>query len=285
MNWFVSKLSTDQRRWYAGIEASRLGRRGVRHVACITGLGKGTIRRGRAEVAAFAKGQREKLRRRPGRRSIKEVYPDIMAVLEDLLTDDIAGDPMSEKRWVRRSSRHLSKELEAKGYVANYHTVCDLLRDMGFSMMVNVRHRAATAHSPERDAQFDYIKSQRAAFLGLHLPVISVDAKKKELIGNFKANGRSWCKTAVLVSEYRFASMADCIAIPYGVYDVGTNRGYVYVGTSVDSPQFAVMAIRAWWNDAGSRVYAGAKRLLVLADGGGSNAVRSGRGRSRCRSN
>ena len=275
MNWFISKLTKDQRRWYAGLEANRIGRHGTSLVTDITGLSRGRIRRGRAQITAYGKGQPEKARRRAGRPSIERIYPNIKAVLEELLGDDIAGDPMCEKRWVRRSSRHLSKELAEKGYIVNYRTVCYLLKDIGFSMMVNVRHRASTAHSPERDTQFDYIKSQKTAFLTSHLPVISVDAKKKELIGNFRANGKAWCKSTVAVSEYRFASMAQCIATPYGVYDIPHNKGYVYVGTSVNSPQFAVMAIRSWWKDVGCRIHAGATRLLVLADGGGSNGARS----------
>ena len=275
MNWFMSTLTRDQRRWYAGLEANRIGKAGARFVSEITGLCVSTIQHGRAEVTAYSNGQPEKSRRKVGRRSVRTLYPDIDAVLESLLADEIAGDPMCKKKWVRRSSRQLSKELSEKGYKVNYHLVCDLLKQMGYSMKVNVRHRASTSFSPRRDTQFEYIKSQKDTFLTAHLPVISVDTKKKELIGNFKANGRSWCKDAREVSKYRFASMAQCVAVPYGIYDLAANRGYMFVGTSTDSPEFAVTAIRKWWSDFGCRVYASATRVLILADGGGSNGARS----------
>src|SRR5260370_38335470 len=141
-------------------------------------------------------------------------------------------------------------------------------------MKVNVRTRASTTHSPKRDAQFKYIAAQKAAFLAAGNPVISVDAKKEELIGDFKANGKVWCKDAIAVSNYTFASLAECVATPYGVYDLETNKGYIWVGTSGDTPAFAVTAIKLWWLYAGRHVYPEATDLLVLADGGGGNGCR-----------
>jgi hypothetical protein len=193
----------------------------------------------------------------------------------ELLADDIAGDPMSNKQWTRRSSRQLSRELQEKGYRINYHTICRLLKRMGFSMRVNVKKRASTTHAPSRDAQFEYIAAERKAFLAASLPIISVDTKKKELIGNFKVNGRSWCKEPIEVSDYSYASLAECIAVPYGIYDLAANRVYIYVGVLVDTPEFAVTAIHKWWADIGSTIYPGKSELLILADGGGSNGARS----------
>ncbi len=276
MNWLLSQLNTAQRRWYAGIESNRLGKDGDRKVARITGLGEITIRKGREEVVDYSAGRLDKShRRRPGRRTIKERYPDIELVLEGLLADDIAGDPMSSQQWTRRSSRQLSRELEEKGYRVNYHSICGILKRMGFSMRVNAKKRASTLHAPSRDAQFQYIAAQKKAFLAANLPVISVDTKKKELIGNFKVNGRSWCKEPIEVSDYSYPSMASSIAVPYGIYDLAANNGYVYVGNLVDTPEFAATAIRRWWAEIGSRVYSGKSEVLILADGGGSNGTRS----------
>jgi hypothetical protein len=275
INLLMHQLSPEQRRLYAAIESVRGGRGGCHLLSEITGLCAATIRRGRAELAALLEGRPlERAEGRPGRRSTEEKYPDIKSVLEQLLEDETGGDPMTRKKWVRMSSRKISKKLAQMGYDVNYHTVCRLLKDMGYSMKVNVKKRASTAHSPKRDAQFRYISSQKAAFLAAGDPIISIDAKKKELIGNFKADGRSWCKEAIEVSDYAFPSMAECVATSYGVYDVWTNKGYVWVGTSGDTPAFAVAAVKQWWLYAGRHVYPEATSLLVLADSGGSNGCR-----------
>jgi hypothetical protein len=194
--------------------------------------------------------------------------------LEELLVDETAGDPMSSKIWVRISSRTLSKKLSDLGYQISSHTVCRLLRQMGYSLKVNVRKRASTAYSPERDLQFQYIAEQKSVFAASGSPIISVDCKKKELIGNFRANGSVWCKEAVEVAEHSFASMAQCVATPYGVYDLTANTGYVWVGTSRDTPAFAVTAIERWWVHAGRNAYPHTNNLLILADSGGSNGFR-----------
>lgn len=272
INLLMGQLAPAQRRLYAAIESKRLGKGGCRSVSEITGLSGTVLSRGRAELAALLAGTPlERPKGRPGRRSIRETYPEIETVLTELVTDETAGDPMTRKKWVRISSRRLSKKLDEKGYQVNYHAVCDLLKQMGYSMKVNVRHRASTTYSPKRDAQFKYIAEQKAAFLAARDPVISVDTKKKELIGNFKANGRSWCKDAIEVEDYSFRSMVECVATPCGVYDLRTNKGYVWVGTSANTPAFAVTAIKRWWLHAGHHVYPEAANLLVLADGGGSN--------------
>ena len=207
---------------------------------------------------------------------MSQVYPDLERVLEKMLVDGTAGDPMTERKWVRLSSREISRQLHSKGYAVSYHTVCDVLKRMGYSMKVNVRQRNTATVSPMRDMQFQYISSQKTEFLRLGLPVVSVDSKKKELIGNFKADGRSWCKDPVKVDEYRFASKAECVATPYGIYDVAVDKGYVYVGTSVNSPAFAVTALTRWWGAIGKKAYRDATELLILADGGGNNGFRSG---------
>lgn len=276
VNWFMSKLDRDQRRWYAGVESNRIGKVGARRVALITGLTRPTIRRGSKQVCDYSERQPEiSSGRRRGRRPIRALYPDIESVLTGLLGDEVAGDPMSDKRWVRRSSRRLSKELKEKGYQVSNRLVCNLLKSMGFSMRVNVKKRASTSHAPSRDAQFEYIAARRSSFQAANLPVISIDTKKKELVGNFMTKGRSWCRMSIEVSDYSYASMAECIAVPYGVYDLAKNHGYVYVGTFADTPEFAATAVQKWWTDWGSQGYPGKTELLILADGGGSNGCRS----------
>jgi hypothetical protein len=275
INLLMGQLPHAQRKIYAAIESKRLGRGGCQSVSEITGLCASALSRGRAELAALLAGTPlERPKGKPGRRSIEEKYPEIKSVLQTLVADETGGNPMTQKKWVRISSRKLSKKLGEKGYTVNYHKICNLLKEMGYSMMVNVRHRASTAYSPKRDAQFEYIAQQKAAFLAAGNPVISVDTKKKELIGNFKARGQSWCKKAIEVSEYDFASLASYVATPFGIYDVQTNKGYVWVGTSGNTPAFAVTAIKRWWLHAGQHVYPKAVNLLVLADGGGSNGCR-----------
>jgi Rhodopirellula transposase DDE domain len=158
----------------------------------------------------------------------------------------------------------------------HYHTTCRLLRKKGFSLRASIKKRKGVGlHSPDQDKQFEYIASQRREFTAAGLPIISVDTKKKELIGNFYKRGKTWCKEAIEVNEYDFPSMAKCLAVPYGVYDVTRNRGYVYVGTSGNTPEFAVDNIVRWWKEEGCVTHPGAAKLLILADGGGGNGYRS----------
>jgi hypothetical protein len=277
INWFFNRLNTEQRRFYSALESLRFGEAGDRVVSEITGMGEKSITRGREEIAAHLAGRPpEKAHGRPGRPATEAKYPGIERVLGELIGDEVAGDPTGKtaKKWVRVSTRALSRQLKAKGYEVSYHTVWRLLRQMGVSLRLNLKKRAAAGHSPKRDAQFKYIAAQRQGFLARGLPIISVDTKKKELIGNFRAAGRAWCKDPIRVEEHSFASLAECVATPYGVYDTTTNKGYVYVNTSGNTPAFAVSCIARWWGHAGRHVYPDASKLLVLADGGGGNGCR-----------
>jgi hypothetical protein len=190
-----------------------------------------------------------------------------------LLADEVAGDPMSEQRWVRSSLRTLSVKLKAEGHQASTGVVRRLLKDMRFSLKATKRKQGRPG-CPERDAQFQYIASQKQRFLAAGLPAISVDTKKKELIGEFRNNGRTWRREAEEVHEHDFPSTAECRAVPYGVYDLARNEGFVYVGMSNATPEFAVHSIARWWREEGQRLYPGAAELLILADGGGSNGSR-----------
>jgi hypothetical protein len=182
---------------------------------------------------------------------------------------------MSEQKWVRSSLRHLSQRLEEAGHPASPPTVGRLLRKLGYSLRVNVKKHEASAAHPDRQQQFELLESQRHVFQAASCPIISVDTKKKELIGNFKNAGRAWGEEAETVNVHDFPHDALLRAVPYGIYDVSNNCGSVYVGTSADTPEFAVTALARWWEEEGRQRFPHATHLLILADAGGSNGCRT----------
>lgn len=275
---FLDTLNREQRRLYAAVEANRLGRGGVGRVAEIVGMGLPTVARGRRELADLLQGKSLKKERKPvrGRPLFEEKCPAIIGVLEQMLSDEVAGSPEGEHKWVRSSVNKLTRRLRERGFSIGHSTVWALLKRMGFSMRTNVRRRRGITRDPgQRDEQFRYIASQRQAFAEAGLPVISVDTKKKELIGNFRNPGRVWCKKPPEVNEHDYASQAECLAVPFGVYDITKNKGYVVVGLSYNTPEFAVTSIARWWEEDGCVAYPGAKEVLILADGGGGNGSRA----------
>ncbi len=186
---------------------------------------------------------------------------------------DTAGDPVTGVKWSRRTTRKIADELTALGISISKNTVGRLLKNMDYALRVN-RKQIASTTSPDRNQQFLYIGQQRESFARQGQPVVSVDTKKKELIGAFKNSGAKWDREPVLVNDHDFRSDADGFAIPYGIYDTQANRGTVCVGTSHDTPAFAADSIAHWWASQGRQRYPGAKELLILADGGGSNGPR-----------
>jgi hypothetical protein len=282
-----------QRLWVAS-EARALGRGGIGLVAEATGLSGRTIRRGLEELQRLERNPAPalpveehraarrrsavghyRIRRLGGGRKLTEVKdPGILAALESLLSDEVAGDPMGEQRWVRSSLRHLSERLKRSGHEASTNTVSRLLKKLGFSLKTNKR-RVLRKSCPGRDEQFRYIAARRQTFTAAGLLVVSVDTKKKELIGDFRNGGRTWCREAPEVDEHDYPSAAECQAVPFGVYDVTRNTGYVVVGTSNNTPEFAVSSIARWWEAEGRVNYPTAEQLLILADGGGGNGSQS----------
>ena len=210
----------------------------------------------------------------PGPKRLEERDPTLTPDLERLLTDETAGDPMSDAKWVRSSPKNLSDQLKALGHEVSGSTVRRLLKKMGFSLKCNKR-RHAGSQSPERDEQFRHIASQKTAFGQAGLPIISIDTKKKELIGPFRNRGRVWCRKPPEVNEYDFTSLAEYRAVPFGIYDVTRNEGHVTVGVSNDTSEFAVKALAHWWEQEGRHVHARADKVLILADCGGTNGYRS----------
>ena len=195
-----------------------------------------------------------------------------MQTLVAEVEEETAGDPMSTKKWLRRSLRKLSQSLEDKGFAASSMTVRRLLREMDYSLKANCKEN--TASHPERDRQFRYIARVKRLFLEAGHPVISVDMKKKELIGDFKNAGQVWCQEAERVKTHDFRSDAIGLAAPYGIYDLLNNLGYVYVGTSVDTAELALDAIVWWWESEDRPSFPDEYKLLILCDAGGSNGYR-----------
>jgi transposase len=268
------------RRLWAATEAMEIGPGGVKLVAAATGMSPRVIRQGRAELRRPAESPNgtasaaDKPSRRPGRPPVAEKDPGLVAALERLLKDETAGDPMGEKKWMRTTLRRLSERLTGEGHPVSYSTVRRMLRKMKYSLKCNRRKERERERSPDRDEQFRFIASRKETYTAAGLPIISVDTKKKELIGNFKNNGQVWCKDPTEVSNHGFASEAECVATPYGVYDLNRNRGFVVVGLSHNTPEFAVTVIARWWEAEGRVNYPNADEILLLADGGGGNGSR-----------
>lgn len=194
--------------------------------------------------------------------------------MQTLVEPETAGDPMSEQKWVRSSLRSLSARLTAAGHPISPPTVGRLLSEMDYALHVNAKKVEARPDHADRDRQFTYLTEMRNTFIAAGLPVISVDTKKKELIGNFKNAGQAWGLSAEAVNTHDFPQDAEGRAVPYGIYDLIHNQGTVYVGSSADTPQFAVDAIARWWEERGRRVFPHADHMLILADSGGSNGCR-----------
>ena len=191
-----------------------------------------------------------------------------------MVDHETGGNPMSSQKWVRSSLRHLSESMKENGHPLSPMTVRRILKKMEYSLKGNAKRLAGRQH-PDRNDQFRYIESFKRVFLQAGWPVISVDTKKKEMIGNFKNAGRIWCRKADAVYDHDFESDAIGKAVPYGIYDLNHNRGYVYVGQSADTSQFAVDSIANWWRTIGHQQFPNTSKLLILCDGGGSNGWRS----------
>src|SRR5215510_8662101 len=235
---FAAQLNGRQKRWFAALESSRIGAGGVQLISNIIGISAPTIHQGRRDfVNAITELPKvASTKRRSGRPPAEKKQPTLERELERLIINEIAGDPMTDQKWVRVSLRSLSKQLNEKGLSAAPTTVRRILKKMGFSLRANFKKKnGVRANYPERDEQFKYIATLKDQFTVRSLPIVSVDTKKKELIGNFKKSGRSWRRTADEVDEHDFPSIGVCRAVPYGIYDVNKNLGYVFVGVSNDT--------------------------------------------------
>jgi len=269
-------LDEQSRRRFAAVEAQALGRGGVSLMARITGLSRRTIYHGLSDIRNKCSAEPGRVRKGGGGRKTKASQdPTLLGDLKSLVEPVTRGDPMHPLLWTCRSLRNLVKELAQKGHKVSPTVVGNLLRDMDYSLQANSKTREGAKHI-DRDAQFQYINTQAKAFLTADEPVISVDTKKKELVGNFKNNGREWRPrgTPEAVNVHDFVDPKLGRAVPYGVYDINNNVGWVSVGTDHDTACFAVNAIRRWWRAMGKKRHPNAKRLMITADGGGSNGYR-----------
>jgi hypothetical protein len=274
------ELNERSRRQWAAAEACELGHGGFSLVAKATGLSRPTIAAGRRELE-LPKRQRseESLRiRRPGggRRRATENDPELMKALESLIEPLTRGDPESPLRWTCKSTRKLADELTRQHHPIGARTVADLLQQAGYSLQANCKTREGRSH-PDRNSQFEYINSSVERSLRQGQPAISVDTKKKELVGDFKNGGREWRPQGKPeeVRTHDFMDKKLGKAIPYGVYDIVNNQGWVNVGIDHDTAKFATNSIRQWWMQMGQQRFPNARQLLVTADGGGSNSSRS----------
>jgi hypothetical protein len=269
-------LDERQRRLVLGAEARALGHGGVTAVARAAGISAVTVSRGVDEVEAGGKPLGRTRRPGGGRKPAAESDPDLGPALLALVAPGSRGDPESPLRWTTKSLRRLQAELAAAGHRASAPTVAKLLRAEGFSLQANAKTIEGAQH-PDRDAQFGYLNDQAVDHIGTGDPVISVDAKKKELVGQFKNGGREWlpCGEPERVNVHDFMDKQLGKAIPYGVYDIAADAGWVSVGTDHDTAEFAVATIATWWRKVGSAAYPAASRLLITADGGGSNGYRT----------
>ena len=268
-------LNERSRRMVAAAEAVQIGYGGVSLVSRACGLSRVTITNGVRELRAAPLAAHRIRRAGGGQHRLEVTDPALPGVLESLVEPLARGDPESPLRWTCKSSRTLAGELTDRHHEISHEKVAQLLRTLGYSLQGNRKMEEGEDH-PDRDAQFRHIDREVRRALAVGWPVISVDTKKKELIGNFENKGRQWrrAKTAELVNGHDFPTPAVPRAYPYGIYDLGRNTGFVNVGTDHDTASFAVASIRGWWRAEGRRLYPTATQVLITADGGGSNGYR-----------
>jgi hypothetical protein len=269
-------LNERDRRLFAASEARAAGRGGIAVVSRTTGIARSTIGRGLADLRSGAVRCSERVRRRGGgQKPAIETQPGILEALNELVEPSIRGDPEAPLRWVSLSQRHLSAALAKRGFIAGQKLVGRLLKHLNFSLQANCKTREGASHT-DRNAQFELINAKVKAFQAAGQPAISVDTKKKELVGDFKNGGRELRPKGqpepVRVHDFAIPELGK--AVPYGIYDVSANAGFVNVGISADTGEFSVASIRRWWHEIGAARYPDAKQMLINADCGGSNGAR-----------
>jgi transposase len=276
MKAFTPYLNEEQRRLYAASEAMALGYGGKRLIKRELGISHNTINKGIAQLESsthnFVNVSSSRQRKEGGGRK-KSITPDVWKQIESFIMPHTRGEPESPLQWVSKSLRNIEIALKSIGIFVSHRIIGDSLKEHGFSLQSN-RKRFEGSDHPDRNAQFEFIQRRVDKYISEKQPVISVDAKKRELVGNFKNAGVEWHPSgkAESVNTYDFLSEADGVALPYGVYDIKENIGWVNVGISKDTAEFAVQSIRNWWYKMGIYYHNTADSLLITADGGGSNS-------------
>ena len=269
-------LNERQKRIFLGAEAKSIGYGGISEIAKLAGVSRPTIHQGLSDLESGDKGAIERVRLYGGGPKSKHSQnKKLQKTIEALIEDSTSGDPMSPLKWTSKSTRHLSEELYKKGYEVSHETVRVILKELGYSLQGN--DKSLEDSHPDRDEQFKYITRQVKKYLKDNLPVISVDTKKKELIGDYDNKGQEWRKKGIprKVNGHDFPNpKGKEVGIPYGIYDQGKNLGWVNVGCDHDTSVFAVQSISRWWTYMGKKIYPDVKKLLICADSGGSNGYR-----------
>ena len=274
----LDTLNESQARWFVAMQAMMLGHGGIKKMYELTGLSRPTIIKGIKELKTkekLADGERIRCSG-GGRKRIEERNPEISKILKQIMNETTAGDPMSLLKWTSKSIYQIRNQIQNSGYSIGKDTVHRRLKEMGYSLQANVKVKEGGTHK-DRDSQFRYINSQAKEFMKGGNPVISVDAKKKERIGDFKNPGKRWRPkgSPQEVNVYDYPSLSKGTAIPYGTYDIQKNNGVVNVGISHETAEFAVESIKKWWKQFGHYQYPNASGMLISADGGGSNGSRN----------
>jgi len=273
-------LNEKQTRIVLAAEAESMGRGGLSKVSKLTGISRVTLNMGIKELAQSATNdiiKNERIRKSGGgRKKATEKNECLAQAIEEIVSPHTMGDPMKPLLWTNKSLRNISDELKKQGHNISHKLVGVILKESGYSLQGNRKTDEGSTHV-DRDAQFNHINDIATDFLSLEDPVISVDCKKKELVGNFKNDGKEWLPTGnpTTVKVYDFIDKDLGKAIPYGVYDIGNNEGWVSVGISHDTASFAVSTIRSWWYEMGEEKFSKSNRIFITADGGGSNSSRS----------
>jgi hypothetical protein len=272
-------LDERQRRIFLATEALAIGHGGVKTVSEISGVSRVTIIEGKKEISngehtLLAVGRCRQTG--AGRKPIAEKHDGLVEAIGRIIEPHTKGDPMTFLTWCSKSLRHIEGVLKSEGFDVSYVTIAKILREEGYSLQANRKYLAIAKADPDRNAQFEYINKQTKLFFAKNAPVLSIDAKKKENIGNFKNNGREYHKSgeAPKVLDHDFPIKELGKATPYGIYDIFRNEGFVSIGISKDTAEFAVEAIRKWWDIVGSKGYPEANEILLTADSGGSNGYR-----------
>ena len=270
-------LDERQRRLYLAAEVESIGRGGLKAVHELTGISKTTIIRGQKELKSEGGVDQTRIRESGGgRKAITQKYGTIKEELEKIVESETYGSAEKVILWTTKSLRNIEGILREKGFEISHDTVGNLLKDLGYSLQQNQKMQQASAPHPDRNAQFEYINKKSGEFIQQGEPVISVDTKKKELIGNFKNGGAEYnkAKTPIKVLDHDFPLAELGKVVPYGVYDINRNEGFVNLGISHDTAEFAVESVMRWWQTLGKRTYPDATRIYITSDNGGSNGSR-----------
>jgi len=270
-------LNEPQRRWFAATKSIEIGYGGISLVSRATGVSRTTITIGCKELmekASLSKSDEPLREKGGGRKKLSLLEPKLIESLNQILEESSAGDPMSNLKWTCKSTRNIAEILSKKGFNISNVSVMNILKAEGYSLQSNKKMLSGKNH-PDRDAQFRYINRLANKFSEKNSPVISVDTKKKELVGKFKNSGQIWEKEAIAVYDHDFKNKEDGVAIPYGAYDINRNEGFVNIGISSDTAEFAVNSIWQWWRHFGRKYYINSEEILICADGGGSNSSKA----------